>query len=379
LPAARARTALLWILVAAVPLAGMELLGFALAKALPDLFDQRQRTLEALRPEQLEQFKQSVASTTLGWDNPAGQARHVRNCVGEEMTYTYSADRIRMHSGLAFDAVVVVAGDSYTHGAEVADDATYPASLERILNLPVANLGVGGYGPEQALLKLEGMIDRFPKARVAVLSIMYENTRRMVNSYRPVYYLDSGMLFGLKPFLRDGSFHGLVGGDPFRDFPSLLKAADAAFDSDFWARPRASFPYVVSAIRAVSSPAFWVPMLDQQLIRLDIPHHRVFYSLPSVQENLRALYDRFANLAQRRNLRPVVAFVPPYQQDHVSGLIGIAAATDDQRQRITFVNVGDDFDWSRFFRGCHPSPDGYAMIAAGVARAVRPLLEGNPL
>src|SRR4029453_6123020 len=114
--------------------------------------------------------------------------------------------------------------------------------LERILNLPVANLGVGGYGPEQALLKLEGMIDRFPKARVAVLSIMYENTRRRVKSYRPVYYPDSGVLFGLKPFLRDGSFHGLVGGDPFRDFPSLLKAADAAFHSDFWAPPAAAFP-----------------------------------------------------------------------------------------------------------------------------------------
>src|SRR5262249_46813837 len=225
----------------------MELLGFALTKVLPGLFDQRQQTLEMLQPEQFEQFKQSVASATLGWDNPS-QAQHVRNCVGEEVTYTHSADRIRVHSAQVFDAVVVVAGDSYTHGDEVADDATYPASLERMLALPVANLGVGGYGPEQALLKLEGMIDRLPNARVAVLAIMLDNTRRMVNSDRRVHYRDTGMLFGLKPFLRDGSFHGLVGGDPFRDFPALLKAADAAFDSDFWARPRAQFPYAVSAI-----------------------------------------------------------------------------------------------------------------------------------
>ena len=104
-----------------------------------------------------------------------------------------------------------MAGNSYTHGDEVADDATYPAALERLLAVPVANLGVGGYEPEQALLKLEG-------------------------------------------------------------------------------------------------------------------------------------------------------------------LIGIAAATDEHRRRIAFVNVGDDFDWSRFFRGCHPSADGYAMMAAGVARIVRPLL-----
>jgi hypothetical protein len=33
-----------------------------------------------------------------------------------------------------------------------------------MLGVGVANLGVGGYGPEQALLKFEGLIDRFPRA-----------------------------------------------------------------------------------------------------------------------------------------------------------------------------------------------------------------------
>ena len=371
---ARVTIALFWILVAAVPLLCLELLGFALTKVLPGLFDQRQLFLASLQADDLARFKQSVASNALGWDNPAGGAQPTRNCVGEEVTYTHSADRIRLHGSEPSDAVVLVAGDSYTHGDEVADDATYPAALERLLAVPVANLGVGGYGPEQSLLKLEGMIERFPKARVAVLSIMYENTRRMVNSYRPVYYRDTGVRFGFKPFMRDGTLHGLILGDPFRDLPSLLKAANDAFDHDFWARPRPQFPYAVSAIRAIAAPAFWVPALDGEFIRLDIPQHRVFSSLPSIKQNLRALYDRFAGFAQRRKLHPVVAFIPPYQQDHTSGRIGIAAATDEQRRRITFVNVGDDFDWSRFFRGCHPSADGYAMIAAGVAPVVRPLL-----
>jgi hypothetical protein len=373
----RATIALFWILAAAVPLVCLELLGFALTKVLPDLFDQRQQVLTTLRPNALEDFKQSVASQTLGWDNPAGETRRLRNCVGEEIAHTYSTDRIRLHGSQPADAIVVVAGDSYTHGDEVADAATYPASLERILAVPVANLGVAGYGPEQALLKLEGLIDRFPKARVAVLSIMYENSRRMVNSYRPVYYRFTGISLGLKPFLRDGTLHGLIGGDPFRDFPTFLRAAEEAFDSDFWARPRPQFPYALSAIRAVAAPAFWVPMLDQQLIRIGVPQHRIFYSLPSTQLNLRAIYERFADFARSKKLQPVIAFIPPYEQDHTSGLIGIAAATDDQRRRITFLNVGHDFDWSRFFRGCHPSADGYAMIATDVAQAVRPLLTGG--
>ncbi len=151
MPSAHAKTratiALFWILAAAVPLVCLELLSFALTKVLPDLFDQRQQVLTTLRPNALEDFKQSVASQLCGWDNPAGETRRLRNCVGEEIAHTYSTDRIRLHGSQPADAIVVVAGDSYTHGDEVADAATYPASLERILAVPVANLGGGRLRP----------------------------------------------------------------------------------------------------------------------------------------------------------------------------------------------------------------------------------------
>jgi hypothetical protein len=60
----------------------LELLGFELTKVLPDLFDQRQQVLTTLRPNALDDFKQSVASNILGWDTPAGDIRRLRNCVG---------------------------------------------------------------------------------------------------------------------------------------------------------------------------------------------------------------------------------------------------------------------------------------------------------
>jgi hypothetical protein len=150
---------------------------------------------------------------------------------------------------------------------------------------------VGGYGPEQALLKLEGLIDRFPSARVVVLAITYDDFSRMVNSYRPVLILFQGGI------------------------PSGL--------------------------------------------------------------NLRAVYDRFAHLAQSRNLHAVIAFIPTNGGDRTTGLLAIAAATEQQRAHISFTNVGRDFDWSSFHSGCHPSPVGYHMIAADVARVVAPLLATN--
>jgi len=52
-------------------------------------------------------------------------------------------------------ARVVVVGDSYTFGQCANDDETYPAVMEAMLpNTEVLNLGVMGYGQDQALLRL---------------------------------------------------------------------------------------------------------------------------------------------------------------------------------------------------------------------------------
>src|SRR5215472_4444417 len=48
-------------------------------------------------------------------------------------------------------AEVLVVGDSFTFGAQVSDDETWPACLERKLGRGVDNGGVGGYGTAQAL------------------------------------------------------------------------------------------------------------------------------------------------------------------------------------------------------------------------------------
>jgi hypothetical protein len=45
-----------------------------------------------------------------------------------------------------------------------------------------------------------------------VLAIMYDDVGRMVNSYRLVYYPDTGITYGLKPYVLDREFHGLIGG-----------------------------------------------------------------------------------------------------------------------------------------------------------------------
>ena len=53
-----------------------------------------------------------------------------------------------------------------------------------------------------------------------------------------------------------------------------------------------------------------------------------------MRRSLRAVYDRFAGLAQSRNIRAVIAFVPGDGSDQTNGLLAIGAATEPQRVHV---------------------------------------------
>jgi len=369
-----ARRLAFWAITLALPLICLELGSFTLARLRPDLFDDREVALAQIGPADFARARATM-SDPLGWDNPASTELRERNCAGEEVVATYGADRIRLHGARTpRDAVVLVAGDSYTHGNAVADDATYPAALERILGVPIANLGVSGYGADQALVKLEGAIERFPNAKVAILSILYDDTARMLNRFRPILQRPTARAFGLKPYVEDGVFHAIPGGEPYRGFDSFMAAARTAYDTDYWRRPRARFPYAVSLAEMVVLPSFWVPALTQVAESLGRARYEPVHRVPAIRRNLRALYARFADWSRQRGLRGVVVFIPVDARDQTSGLLAIAAATEAQRRTLTFHNVTTGDDTYRHVGWCHPSPAGYRSIAESVAAVVRPLL-----
>jgi hypothetical protein len=147
----------------------------------------------------------------------------------------------------------------------------------------------------------------------------------------------------------------------------MLAAASVGFDTDFWRRARARFPYSAAVAEEAFLPSFYLTLLE------NADRWDTIFRLPSVRTSLRAVYDRFARMAKSRNLHAVVALIPRNGGDRTSGLVAIAAATEQQRAHISFINVGGDFEWSSFL-DCHPSPAGYHMIAADIAHIVAPLL-----
>ncbi len=97
-------------------------------------------------------------------------------------------------------------GDSFTFCADVEDEEAWPRLVETSRpNLEVANLGVPGYGTDQALLRFR----RFARdlhADVVVLGLMLENVGRNVNRYRPLWHpTDLGCFAKPRFVLEDGA------------------------------------------------------------------------------------------------------------------------------------------------------------------------------
>ena len=93
---------------------------------------------------------------------------------------------------------ILALGDSYTYGAEVPDDQTWPAHLQRLTGRPVLNAGVSGYGFDQMVLRA-GMLAPTVHPSTIIVDIIADDLRRMENSRlwsadKPYFAIEHGEL-----------------------------------------------------------------------------------------------------------------------------------------------------------------------------------------
>jgi hypothetical protein len=363
--------------------------GFAFAVQLlvdrDDFFDHRGGVLARINPDEFDLMRQKPVDTVLGWNNDGPLTRTAANCLQQEIEYRYDAAGARTHRW--FDPAqteILTVGDSYTDGAEVTADETYPARLAAELGTSVANHGVGGYGPTQSFLNLKRHVSRYPHLKTVVLGIMYENLYRMVNSYRPVLY-DNSSPYAFKPFMAAGDILPNPGPTAYTSIEELKTAANTAFDDDFWAKPAPSFPYLLALSKAVTSNYFIYRKLQKSFRRLGYPEYLLSFRDEEIRLNTTRLLNIYAEYASDMGLQPVVVFIPRNRLD-------IASATGYvSRHRNQFhpaLIVGDvashpNVNWIKFNLQepdsdniCHPSPYGYRIIADYVADLLR--ASGSP-
>ena len=168
---------------------------------------------------------------------------------------------------------VAAFGDSFTHGSEVPNGATWADRLDAHPRLEVLNFGVPGYGTDQAFLRFRRRAAEVAP-QVAILGVMSDNPLRNLNTYRPFFERRSGLPLGKPRFTvgRGGELVLLPNPLPRReDYRALLERprealarigehdyfyqaghARAAFD----ALPSVRFFHVVGHARYQRPPLF---------------------------------------------------------------------------------------------------------------------------
>ena len=92
-------------------------------------------------------------------------------------------------------------GDSYCMCRDVHDEQTFPWHLGDIRGSRVGNYGVGNYGLDQAILRLQKHYSQDP-SKYVVLEAVTITMARCVSVYR--HYLEPGNIFAIKPRFRVG-------------------------------------------------------------------------------------------------------------------------------------------------------------------------------
>jgi hypothetical protein len=204
--------------------------------------------IPALTPAQIAVYLRE-RDRTIGWayltDSTWGSAT---DSSGRIARAVFRADPAPSASG---KPCVSVYGDSFAYGTEAANDATYPHFLSELLQCPVRNFGVPGFGSDQALMLFRAQAD-VDSAGIVVFQHVTENILRNVNRYANLLYPGSPLRF--KPrFVVDREDVITYVPSPVEsvnDFARLRANPDSALRPDaLLERPRASFPFTISLLR----------------------------------------------------------------------------------------------------------------------------------
>lgn len=163
-----------------------------------------------ITPSQIEGFKSW--DRELGWCNQSNVVkvdksdRSIKRSNSSLGLAVFSIDEkgSRICSNPDDDTEISIYGDSYSMCRDVQDEETFAWYLGEMRGTRVGNYGVGNYGVDQALLRLERDYHKDP-AKFVVIAVPTITMARSVSVYR--HYLEPGNIFAIKPrfILDEGS------------------------------------------------------------------------------------------------------------------------------------------------------------------------------
>lgn len=282
-------------------------------------------------PHGLERFLAHGWDPELGWVRKPGTAHDETGQRGHTIRYHIDEYGSRRNPGFeGKPALALTYGDSYTFCRHVNDDETWPHMLSRMLGGCVANHGVGNYGLDQALLRLEREFDDHP-APVVIMGVVPETICRVTSSWK--HFSEYGNIFAFKPRFvleADGDLTLLPNpadrADKFFRIAEMLprlKEQDFFFARKF-VPDMLRFPYLwhLWRSRRRNLPLMGAAIVDRfggdgrhafcRVMERNIDLTATLYGESEPLDLLVAITERFAAFTRSRGAVPVLALLPQF-------------------------------------------------------------------
>lgn len=147
--------------------------------------------------------KFNTFDSELGWVNKANTIKY--DSVGSKtVQYTFDENGSRIVLCGEGKPLISSYGDSFCQCREVNDNETWQYYLSEITGKKVQNFGVGNYGIDQALLRLEREYDKNPTP-IVILNFVPEQIKRITSVWKWISELTN--ILNFKPrFYADGTY-----------------------------------------------------------------------------------------------------------------------------------------------------------------------------
>lgn len=329
----------------------------------------------------------------LGWCRRPGE--HGTELTDRGETRYEVDERGRRHNPgfTGVSARVACFGDSYVFCRLVNDDETWPHQLSRLLGTNAANYGVGNYGLDQALLRLERELPGL-EADVIVMGVVPETIARVhsywkhyfeygnVLAFKPRFTLESGALVAHPPAVTSPHDY-----QTYRERLPHIIELDPFYRAKF-RRDMLAFPYLPRLLRRARRH---LPMLAHlirgsvrdafgEVLRDNARWTARLYADQGACGLLEALVERFVSVCRAAGKHPVLLIVPQPADLDRDGGTAHQHLTRRLAARLPVVDVTERFrrEPDLFVHGKlgpHCGPRGNAVIAAELRPVVESLLE----
>lgn len=291
----------------------------------------RKDNLPEFDRERLQRFFAQGFDPELGWvrkPNTKGKEKGLGTLV------EWNVNHFGARSNLKYDSLpakISVFGDSFAFARQVEDNETWCYFLSQKINQNVLNFGVGNYGIDQSLLRLEREFNTHP-TRYVVICVVPDTISRIMSCWK--HYYEYGNHFGFKPRFKLDHEQNLVLVKNFIDseekfykygaYLPEIQAEDYFFKQKF-KKDLILFPYayhfsknIVRNLRLLFETIVCQSLTapPPSIMEINLRWRVNLFSNSEATDLFKSLIKYYSFLAEKLNFKPYLFILP--QKDDVS-------------------------------------------------------------